>query len=78
MHAECFHARLLENFTFDGVILGQLQGGFGEIGWRADIAGQVAQIARQGGSFGDGDALSQRFLGRLYVGLVRDGEGQLA
>ena len=42
MHAQSFHVGLLENFTFDGVFLGDLQGRFGEITWRADISRQIA------------------------------------
>ncbi|MNT49944.1 hypothetical protein D3C72_1868290 [compost metagenome] len=59
-HLQRFELFAVQYFDFELVILGQLLGRVGQVGRVGDVRRQVAQVARQVGTVGDGDGLRQR------------------
>ena len=59
-HFQRFELFAVQHFDFKLVIFGQLLGRVGQVGRVGDVGRQVAQLARQVGTVGDGDGLRQR------------------
>ena len=63
MHAEFFHVGTLKHFAGNRVFLGDLQGGLGDVGRCAYIAGKIAKRSRERDTFGNRLALAQGIFG---------------
>ncbi len=61
-----------------GILRPQLARTFGEVGGRADVAGQVAEIARQVHAVGDRQPLGRRLFAGGQIGALRHRQRELA